>query len=153
MLRFRRGFWPIFRSVRCYSASRSDIKIPGLPIKSFSTESGKKIPEISSSKVLIDANTIHLLERLSLVDIDSKEALKIVTDSIAFADKILEIDTKGVEPLYTVLEDCDLQLRVDRVSDGNIREEVLKNASVTEEEYFVAPPGNIPLEKDPKSFS
>lgn len=34
-----------------------------------------------------------------------REALKIVEDSIAFADKILDINTEGVEPLYTVLED------------------------------------------------
>jgi Glu-tRNAGln amidotransferase C subunit. len=38
-------------------------------------------------------------------------------------------------------------LREDQVTDGNCRTEVMANAAVTEEEYFVAPPGNIPLEK------
>lgn len=37
-------------------------------------------------------------------------------------------------------------MRDDEVTEGNCRDDVLKNASVTEEEYFVAPPGNIPLE-------
>lgn len=30
--------------------------------------------------------------------------------------------------------------------EGNCRNEILSNAKVTEENYFVAPPGNIPLE-------
>ncbi|XP_055699588.1 glutamyl-tRNA(Gln) amidotransferase subunit C, mitochondrial [Phlebotomus papatasi] len=152
MLRSRGQISRIWSLVRRYSVKSSDKRIPDLLSKVPSTpieipESGKTVPKIS-----IDEDTIHLLERLSLVNIDSKEALKIVEDSITFADKILDINTEGVEPLYTVLEDCDLELREDKVTDGNIREEVLKNASVTEEEYFVAPPGNIPLEQDKKSL-
>lgn len=39
-------------------------------------------------------------------------------------------------------------LRVDEdiVTEGNCKEAVLSNAILTEEDYFVAPPGNIPLE-------
>lgn len=51
-----------------------------------------------------------------------------------------------MEPLYTVLEDQDLYLREDIVNDGNCQDEILSNAKITEEDYFVAPPGNIPLE-------
>lgn len=32
------------------------------------------------------------------------------------------------------------------MSEGGHKEAVLRNASLTEEDYFVAPPGNIPLE-------
>lgn len=98
-------------------------------------------------KVEIDSETILLLERLSLVDLDSKEALQTLQDSIEFADRIVHIDTTGVEPLYTVLEHEYLQTRKDIVTDGNIKEDVLRNAALVEEDYFVAPPGNIPLEQ------
>lgn len=54
--------------------------------------------------------------------------------------------------MYTPLEDQSLTLREDKVTDGNIQEDVLKNAVLTEEEYFVAPPGNIPLEQEDKKF-
>lgn len=101
----------------------------------------------------MDAQTVQLLERLSLVDLDSEEAHRTLEDSIEFASQILSIDTEGVEPLYTVLEKERLTLREDVVSDGNIQEDVLRNARITEEEYFVAPPGNIPLEQEPKSKS
>ena len=53
-----------------------------------------------------------------------------------------------MEPLYTVLEHTKLELREDKVTDGNIKEDILKNAKITEEDYFVAPPGNIPLEQE-----
>lgn len=39
-----------------------------------------------------------------------------------------------------------LILRDDIVTDGNIRDEIFLNVSRTEEEYIVAPPGNIPIE-------
>lgn len=99
-------------------------------------------------RIAVDDQTVQLLERLSLVDLDSKEAHRTLEDSIEFASRILTIDTDGVEPLYTVLEKQKLALREDVVSDGNIQEDVLRNARITEEEYFVAPPGNIPLEQD-----
>lgn len=36
-------------------------------------------------------------------------------------------------------------LREDKVTQGNCQKEILKNAAVTEDDYFVAPIGNIPL--------
>lgn len=74
-------------------------------------------------------------------------------DSIEFASKILSVETDHVKnPLYTVLENYPLTLREDKVTDGDIQGDVLKNASVTEEEYFVAPPGNIALEQTDKKL-
>ncbi|XP_074030655.1 glutamyl-tRNA(Gln) amidotransferase subunit C, mitochondrial [Leptinotarsa decemlineata] len=97
-------------------------------------------------KTKIDANTIALLERLSLVDCESKKAIETVESALEFADQILQVDTTNVEPLISVLEDIPLRVREDEITDGNCKEAVLKNAALTEEEYFVAPPGNIPLE-------
>lgn len=57
------------------------------------------------SEVKVEKNTIALLERLSLVKCDTVEGVKVLEDSISFADQILHINTEGVEPLYTVLED------------------------------------------------
>lgn len=39
----------------------------------------------------------------------------------------------------------NLTLREDKVTQGNCQADILKNAVLKEEEYFVAPPGNIPL--------
>lgn len=96
--------------------------------------------------ITINQQTVQLLERLSLVNLDNTEALKTLQDSIEFASRILPIDTNGVEPLYSVLEQEKLALRTDTVDDGDRQMEILQNAALVEEEYFVAPPGNIPLE-------
>ncbi|CAO1402507.1 unnamed protein product [Diamesa hyperborea] len=101
--------------------------------------------EFKTEKVKVTESEIILLERLSLVDLDRKEAVQVLEDSIEFANRIQNIDTENVEPLYTVLENHKLELREDAVTDGNIQQDVLKNAQITEEEYFLAPSGNIPL--------
>lgn len=72
-------------------------KIPISPVPTLVNE--------HASTVKVDRNTIALLERLSLVSYDTEEGVKILEDSIAFANKILHINTDNVEPLYSVLED------------------------------------------------
>lgn len=75
-----------------------------------------------------------------------REAVAILEDSIEFASKIQNIDTTNIEPLYTVLENNPLELREDKITEGKIKEDIMRNAKKVEDEtYFVAPEGNIPL--------
>lgn len=74
-------------------------------------------------------------------------------DAIVFGSQILQIDTEGIEPMFTVLESENLSLREDRAVQRNTQEDVLKNAALTEEGYFVAPPGNIALTQDEERFT
>lgn len=71
-------------------------KVPSAPIVTLERQ--------KESKVKVDKNTLALLERLSLVKCDNAEGVKVLEDSIAFADKILYINTDNIEPLYSVLE-------------------------------------------------
>lgn len=52
----------------------------------------------------VDLDTITHLERLSLVNFGNLKGVEILESSIRFADKILSVNTSGVEPLMTVLE-------------------------------------------------
>uniref|UniRef100_A0AAG5DNU4 Glutamyl-tRNA(Gln) amidotransferase subunit C, mitochondrial n=1 Tax=Anopheles atroparvus TaxID=41427 RepID=A0AAG5DNU4_ANOAO len=122
---------------------RYPTKVPQKPVDSCTSSSTRK----ESPPIVLTDQTVRLLERLSLVNLDNKEAYKTLQDSIEFASRILNVETEGVAPLYCVLEQHKLTLRSDIVDDGDSQEEVLKNAALTEEEYFVAPPGNIPLEQ------
>lgn len=70
----------------------------------------------------------------------------VLEESIAFASKILPIDTTDIEPLYHVHEEQFLDIRDDKEKEGNITDILLKNSSLIEEEYFVAPPGNVEIE-------
>ncbi|XP_034873035.1 glutamyl-tRNA(Gln) amidotransferase subunit C, mitochondrial [Mirounga angustirostris] len=95
----------------------------------------------------VTAEVIEHLERLALVDFGSQEAVARLEKAIAFADRLRAVDTDGVEPMESVLEDRCLYLRSDNVVEGNCAEVLLQNAHRVVEEYFVAPPGNISLPK------
>lgn len=73
-----------------------------VPTKPIASKIDKKL---LPQKTVIDSETIGLLERLSLVDCSNKESIGILEDAVQFADQILQVDTTGVEPLVTVLED------------------------------------------------
>lgn len=48
--------------------------------------------------------------------------------------------------MFTVLENETLRLRQDKVVEGICdKSAVLSNSQKVEEDYFVAPPGNIPV--------
>ncbi|KAF6277890.1 glutamyl-tRNA amidotransferase subunit C [Rhinolophus ferrumequinum] len=89
----------------------------------------------------ITAEVIEHLERLALVDFGNQEAVARLEKAIAFADRLHAVDTDGVAPMESVLEDRCLYLRPDNVVEGNCAEEVLQNSHRVVEEYFVAPPG------------
>ncbi|GLH02937.1 Glutamyl-tRNA(Gln) amidotransferase subunit C, mitochondrial, partial [Gryllus bimaculatus] len=134
-------------SVRCW---RRTYKEQGQVLERNFVAPMPVTPSIYTSKLPprtnIDQRTIEQLERISLVDFANERGIERLEEAIAFADQICAVDTTGVEPMTSVLENRCLYLREDEVTEGNCRSEILANASVTEEEYFVSPPGNIPLE-------
>ncbi|XP_074527298.1 glutamyl-tRNA(Gln) amidotransferase subunit C, mitochondrial [Halichoeres trimaculatus] len=93
----------------------------------------------------IPADLVDKLERLALVDFRTKQGLDCLEKAIRFADQLHVVNTTGVEPMDSVLEDRALYLRGDAETDGDCADELLQLSKNTVEEYFVAPPGNIPL--------
>ncbi|XP_076750331.1 glutamyl-tRNA(Gln) amidotransferase subunit C, mitochondrial [Xylocopa sonorina] len=82
---------------------------------------------------------INKLEQLSLLNIDRDYGISVLQTAIAFTEqlrttKILE----EVEPMYSPFEKQLIPLRNDNVENTS-RKEILMNAAVLEEEYFVAP--------------
>ncbi|KAL0979327.1 hypothetical protein UPYG_G00183690 [Umbra pygmaea] len=93
----------------------------------------------------VPADLVDKLERLALVDFPNQEGLACLKKSIRFADQLHVVNTEGVEPMDSVLEDRALYLSGDAVADGDCADRLLQLSKQTVEEYFVAPPGNIPL--------
>jgi aspartyl-tRNA(Asn)/glutamyl-tRNA(Gln) amidotransferase subunit C len=87
-------FWCLQGSARSLNS-----KVPPAPFVKPIEES--KLP----SQTKINQETIELLERLSLVDFANKKGIERLEDAIRFADLIRVIDTTGVEPMISVLED------------------------------------------------
>ena len=53
----------------------------------------------------IDSELVDHLEKLALVDFGNQEGVERLKDAVHFANQLLDVDTTGVEPLDTVLED------------------------------------------------
>ncbi|XP_034547859.1 glutamyl-tRNA(Gln) amidotransferase subunit C, mitochondrial [Notolabrus celidotus] len=122
----------------------------------FSSETlNSKVPKVATWEPVsedqlplpaqIPADLVDKLERLALVDFRTKQGLDCLEKAIRFADQLHVVDTAGVEPMDSVLEERTLYLRGDAETDGDCAEELLQLSKNTVEEYFVAPPGNIPL--------
>ncbi|CAG2059701.1 unnamed protein product [Timema podura] len=74
-------------------------KIPRYPVTTPVDES--KLPP----RTRIDQKTVETLERLSLVDFGTEKGIETLEDAIRFADQIHLVDTTGVEPMFSVLQD------------------------------------------------
>ncbi|OWF40431.1 glutamyl-tRNA(Gln) amidotransferase subunit C, mitochondrial-like isoform X2 [Mizuhopecten yessoensis] len=120
--------------------------VPSAP--SWTTIDENKLPKVPE----LTTDVIELLERLSLVEFNNKAGVDRLTKVIQSVNRLYTVDTDGVEPLDTVLEDRVLHLRDDDVTDGNCRKDIISNATKTVEDYFVAPPGNIPLMKIERDY-
>ncbi|XP_032684524.1 glutamyl-tRNA(Gln) amidotransferase subunit C, mitochondrial [Odontomachus brunneus] len=96
----------------------------------------------SGSSVTIDETTIRRIEKLALVGFEYKQSKRVLEEAVAFAERLRRVHIdEAVRPMYSTLEKEYIHLRDDIAlpHDINRRREILKNASVLEEEYFVAP--------------
>ena len=59
-------------------------------------------------------------------------------DILGYMDKLNELDTATIEPMYTPVEQADA-LRSDEVKKEYLRSDILRNAPETDGEYFIVP--------------
>jgi len=105
----------------------------------------------SDKRLSIDEATIRRLERLALIGFEFKQSKRVLEEAITFAERLrtVHID-ETVRPMYNTLENNCIHLRDDIVQHDIDRREILRNAAVLEEEYFVAP---LTTSKEKKSES
>ncbi|KAL0112949.1 hypothetical protein PUN28_012297 [Cardiocondyla obscurior] len=99
----------------------------------YDRSSGEKGPAI-------DEATIRKIEKLALVGFEYKQSKQVLEEAIAFAEKLRKVHIdETVSPMYSILEKDFIHLRDDVAQQNANQNEILKNAAVVEEEYFVAP--------------
>ena len=89
----------------------------------------------------IDLKTIKHISKLSRISVDEKKAEKLAGDLnsiFEFIEKLNELKTTNVAPLTSVAEST-LKLRSDKVKSKNLREQIIKNSTQENEDYFVVP--------------
>lgn len=78
------------------------------------------------------------LARLALGDDEIDRMVPELNNILHWVEQLGEVDTDGVEPLTAVIEN-HLRLRDDVVNDGNVRDEILKNAPDAQHGFFAVP--------------
>ena len=89
----------------------------------------------------VDEATVRRIARLARIKIadDEVEGLrKELNGILTWVEQLGEIDTDKVEPMTRVVAQ-DLKKRADGVTDGEIAGQIVQNAPMTEDDFFVVP--------------
>lgn len=90
--------------------------------------------KISPQKAL----DIAVLSRLEISPEQATTMAAQMDEILDYMDKLNELDTSAVEPMYTPVEHCSV-LRVDEVAKTLPRADILRNAPETNGEHFIVP--------------
>ena len=89
----------------------------------------------------VDAATVRRIAHLARIAVaeDEVEHLKGELNAmLAFVEQLLEVDVAGVEPMTSVTP-MTMKKRPDRVTDGGIADDVLRNAPARDDHFFLVP--------------
>jgi len=89
----------------------------------------------------VDEATVRRIARLARIKISDAEAEaleKELSSIFEWIKQLDEVDTSAVEPMTRVVA-MTLKRRQDRVSDGDIAEDIVANAPAAEGHFFVVP--------------
>ena len=89
----------------------------------------------------LDKDKIKHVSKLARISVDEKKIDNLTEDLSSifkFIEQLNECNTDKVEPLSSILNE-PLRSRKDEISDGKIREKILKNSPKENEEFFVVP--------------
>jgi aspartyl-tRNA(Asn)/glutamyl-tRNA(Gln) amidotransferase subunit C len=89
----------------------------------------------------VDAATVRRIAHLARIAVRDDEVPHLegeLNAILAFVEQLSEVNVEGVEPMTSVTP-MEMKKRADVVYDGDIAEDILKNAPATEGHYFVVP--------------
>jgi len=88
----------------------------------------------------ISVQDIEKISRLAQISItnEKEQIANQISNVITWIEKLNEVETQNIEPMINVF-DNSLKLNSDIVNDGDISEEVLKNAPKSIYGYFAVP--------------
>jgi aspartyl-tRNA(Asn)/glutamyl-tRNA(Gln) amidotransferase subunit C len=110
----------------------------GQAVGKLAAPAGRRYRAASMSVSPEQVRHIAKLARIAMSDAELERLVPELNNILGWVEQLGEVDTDGVEPLATVV-DQKLRLRDDVVNDGNIREEVLANAPEAQHGFFAVP--------------
>lgn len=89
----------------------------------------------------VDEATVRRIARLARLKVSDAEAVSLkgeLNTILKWVEQLSEVDTTGVEPMTRVVA-MALKQRDDVVTDGEKAADIVKNAPMTEDNFFVVP--------------
>jgi len=89
----------------------------------------------------IDKNQVKKVAKLSRISLDESKLESLSKDLASilnFVEQLNELDTKKIEPLNSIV-DKTLEPRTDKINDGEIKNDILKNSPDKNEDFFIVP--------------
>jgi aspartyl-tRNA(Asn)/glutamyl-tRNA(Gln) amidotransferase subunit C len=89
----------------------------------------------------VDADTVRRIAHLARIAVADEEVERLkgeLNAMLAFVEQLSEVDVEGVEPMTSVTP-MALKQREDKVTDGGIAADILRNAPAEQNNYFLVP--------------
>ncbi len=89
----------------------------------------------------VDSQTVKRVAHLARIRVSDAEAeaLKGELNAIlGFVEQLNEVDVSGVEPMTSVMP-MTMKKRADQVTDGGKADDIVANAPMVEDHYFLVP--------------
>jgi aspartyl-tRNA(Asn)/glutamyl-tRNA(Gln) amidotransferase subunit C len=89
----------------------------------------------------VDAATVRRIAHLARIAVAESEVSHLqgeLNAMLAFVEQLAEVNVEGVEPMTSVTP-MEMKKRPDVVNDGEIADDIVRNAPATEDHFFLVP--------------
>ena len=89
----------------------------------------------------VDTATVKRVAHLARIAVTDEEAERMTGELnaiLGFVEQLNEVDVDGVEPMTSVIP-MEMRKRQDRVNDGSKADDIVANAPMTEDSFFLVP--------------
>src|SRR6476659_526222 len=89
----------------------------------------------------VDATTVRRFAHLARIAVTEAEVPHLqgeLNAMLAFVEQLSEVNVDGVEPMTSVTP-MEMKKRPDVVNDGEIPDDIIRNASATDDHFFLVP--------------
>ena len=89
----------------------------------------------------VDAATVRRiahLARIALAEEEIEPLQRELNAILAFVEQLSQVSVEGVEPMTSVIP-MQMKKREDKVTEGDIVDNIIRNAPATEDHFFLVP--------------
>jgi aspartyl-tRNA(Asn)/glutamyl-tRNA(Gln) amidotransferase subunit C len=102
---------------------------------------GKTSHQPEFQPMSVDLATVKRVAHLARIAVSDEDAQRMegeLNAILGFVEQLNEVDVEGVEPMTSVTP-MTMKKRVDEITDGNKADDIVANAPLSEDNFFLVP--------------